>query len=463
MQQGLKYLLSNTLFALDLIGLNLLIFILLLFYQWPLSAFNINPYIQLWVMTNLIWVIVALAVGLYGSLLVLKFELFVKRTSQLYLIWVMLILLYLVVIREVAFSRTFILILLVCFPLILGVNRFSYFAIHKYVKKRGTYVSKIIIVGYNDMSKKLAKYFEEEGINTELIGFIEEPLNVHELSNYPILTNINNAIEIAKKMDVQEIFSTIMPEQNQAIYHLMHDAENNCVRFKIIPDFSVFLKKPVVVDYLSDMPVLALRGDPLEDMGNRIKKRILDLMVSTTVLLFILSWLIPLIAILVKLESRGPIFFRQLRSGKNDKPFFCLKFRSMRMNDAADQVSATRDDPRITKIGRFLRKSSLDEFPQFINVLFGEMSLVGPRPHMLKHSSEFSKMVAHYMSRQFLKPGITGWAQINSYRGEIRSQEEIEGRVASDLWYFENWTIWLDIRILFLTVYQVFAGHKNAY
>ena len=463
MQKGLKYLLSNALFALDLIGLNLLFFIILLFFQRSLSAFNFTPYIQFWMITNLIWIIISVAVGLYGSFLVLKFELFVKRTSQLYLIWVTLMLLYLVVIREVDFSRTFILFLLVCFPLILGMNRFSYFAIHKYIKKRGTYVNKIIIVGYNDMSKKLAKYFEDEGVNTELIGFIEEPFNVNELSNYPILTNINNAIEIAKKFDVQEIFSTIMPEQNNAIYHLMHDAENNCVRFKIIPDFSVFLKKPVVVDYLSDMPVLALRGDPLEDMGNRIKKRALDLLVSSTVLFFILSWLIPLVAILVKIESKGPIFFRQLRSGKNDKPFFCLKFRSMQINELADQQSATRDDPRITRIGRFLRKSSIDEFPQFINVLLGEMSLVGPRPHMLKHSAEFSKMVAHYMSRQFLKPGITGWAQINSFRGEIKSQAEIEGRVASDLWYFENWTIWLDIRIMFLTVYQVFSGQKNAY
>ena len=211
------------------------------------------------------------------------------------------------------------------------------------------------------------------------------------------------------------------------------------------------------------MPVLALRGDPLEDFGNRVKKRFLDIFVSGFVAIFILSWLIPLVALLIKLESKGPIFFKQLRSGKNDKPFYCLKFRSMCLNDQADELSATINDARVTKIGRFLRKSSLDEFPQFINVFLGEMSLVGPRPHMLKHSIEFSKMVAHYMSRQFLKPGITGWAQINSYRGEIKNQAEIEGRVASDLWYFEHWTIWLDIRILFLTVYQVFAGHKNAY
>lgn len=463
MQKGLKYLLSNALFAIDLLGLNIAVILLLLFYQRKLNSWDFTPYVPFWLVMNLIWVLTAVAVGLYGSMLVLKFELFVKRTIHLFLVWVMLMLFYLVIMREVNFSRSFILLVILFFFFSLFINRFLYFAIQKYIKKRGTYVNKIMIVGYNEMAKKLAKYFEEEGVNTELIGFVEEPLNVHELTNYPVLTNIDHAIEVAKQLDVQEIFSTIMPEQNEIIYHLMQDAENSCLRFKIIPDFSMFLKKPVVVDYLSDMPVLALRGDPLEDMGNRIKKRSLDLIVSATVLVCILSWLIPIIALLIKLESKGPVFFKQIRSGKNDKPFYCLKFRSMRLNESADQQSAIRNDPRVTKIGSFLRKSSLDEFPQFINVLLGEMSLVGPRPHMLKHSSEFSKMVAHYMSRQFLKPGITGWAQINSFRGEITCQAEIEGRVASDLWYFEHWTIWLDIRIMFLTVYQVFAGHKNAY
>ncbi len=463
MQKGLKYLLSNALFALDILGLNMSVLILLLFYQRTLDVFDFSPYLQFWLMMNLIWILISLTIGLYGSMLVLKFEQFVKRTMQMYLLWVMLMFMYLVIIREVSFSRSFILSLLVCFLLALGSSRFLYFSLQKFIKKRGTYVNKIMIIGYNEMAKKIAKYFEEEGINVEMIGYVEEPINVNELSNYPILAGIENTIEIAKRMDVQEIFSTIMPEQNRAIYHLMNDAENSCVRFKIIPDFSMFLKKPVVVDYLSDMPVLALRGDPLEDMSNRIKKRTLDVLVSTAVMLFILSWLIPLIATLIKLESKGPVFFKQLRSGKNDKPFYCLKFRSMYINETSDELSATKHDPRITRLGRFLRKSSLDEFPQFMNVLLGEMSLVGPRPHMLKHSSEFSKMVAHYMSRQFLKPGITGWAQINSYRGEIKNQSEIEGRVASDLWYFENWTIWLDIRIMFLTIYQVFAGHKNAY
>ncbi len=463
MQKGLNYILSNTLFGVDLFGLNCTMLFLLVYFQKTFIALNFDPYLQFWLLLNFSWLFISIITGLYGSSLVLKYEVFIKRTLQNYVFWSMTILLYLVIIREVNFSRRFILMLLFYFSIVLFLNRLFYFAIYHYIKKRTKYLNRVLIIGYNDLSKKLAKYFEEEGINTQLVGYIEDPSNIDELTNYPILSDLNHTIEIAKKYKVQEIFSTIMPEQNSSIYHLMNDAENSCVRFKIIPDLSMFLKKPVVVGYFSDMPVLALREDPLEDIGNRIKKRTVDLFVSAFVILFILSWLIPLIAFLIKIESKGPIFFKQQRSGKNDQPFYCLKFRSMQMNTTADELSATKNDPRVTRIGRFLRKSSLDEFPQFINVFLGEMSLVGPRPHMLKHSSEFSKNVAHYMSRQFLKPGITGWAQINSFRGEIKCQAEIEGRVASDLWYFENWTIWLDIRIMILTFYQIFSGHKNAY
>ncbi|HQY12897.1 MAG TPA: exopolysaccharide biosynthesis polyprenyl glycosylphosphotransferase, partial [Ferruginibacter sp.] len=203
--------------------------------------------------------------------------------------------------------------------------------------------------------------------------------------------------------------------------------------------------------------------EPLDDVGNRIKKRALDLVVSTLVIVFILSWLIPILGLLIMLESRGPIFFSQLRTGKNKSSFKCLKFRSMRSNKEADTKQATKNDSRVTAIGRFIRKTSLDEFPQFINVFKGEMSLVGPRPHMLKHTTDYSKVVEDYMIRQFLKPGITGWAQINGYRGEITNPEQIKMRVNKDLWYLENWSLWLDIQILFLTIYHVLRGNKNAF
>jgi putative colanic acid biosynthesis UDP-glucose lipid carrier transferase len=206
-----------------------------------------------------------------------------------------------------------------------------------------------------------------------------------------------------------------------------------------------------------------LRSEPLDDVGNRIKKRILDIVVSFLVIVFILSWLVPILGLLILIESRGPVFFSQLRTGKNKKPFYCYKFRSMRKNKDADFKQATVNDNRVTKIGKFIRRTSLDEFPQFLNVFKGNMSLVGPRPHMLKHTNDYSKVVDEYMVRQFLKPGITGWAQVNGYRGEITNPEQIQMRVNKDLWYLENWSLWLDIQILFLTVYQIFKGDKNAF
>ena len=344
------------------------------------------------------------------------------------------------------------------------INRFLYLGIRNYYKKSDHIFKKVLILGYNETAKKLAKYFEEDGINTQLIGFMEEEGNVHELTHYPVLSGIGNTLQVAKEMNINEIFSTITPEQNKDIYDLMFQSEKECIRFKIVPNLSVFITRDVHIEYFGELPILSLRSEPLDDVGNRIKKRALDLLVSTFVIVFILSWMIPILGLLIILESRGPIFFGQLRTGKNKQTFKCLKFRSMKANNKeADLKQATRNDSRVTRIGRFIRKTSLDEFPQFINVFKGEMSLVGPRPHMLKHTSDYSKVVDDYMIRQFLKPGITGWAQINGYRGEITNPEQIRMRVNKDLWYLENWSLWLDIQILFLTVYHVLKGNKNAF
>ena len=321
----------------------------------------------------------------------------------------------------------------------------------------------MIILGYNETAKRLAKYFEEDGINTQVLGFIEDDKNVHELSHYPIITDLGKTLQVAKEFDVAEIFSTITPEQNKDIYDLMYQSEKECIRFKIVPNLSVFITRDVHIEYFGDLPILSLRSEPLDDVGNRIKKRVLDIVISFLVIVLVLSWLVPILGLLILLESRGPIFFSQLRTGKNKKPFYCYKFRSMAVNKESDTKQATLGDSRVTRIGRFIRKTSLDEFPQFINVFIGNMSLVGPRPHMLKHTTDYSKIVDEYMIRQFLKPGITGWAQVNGYRGEITNPEQIQMRVSKDLWYLENWTLWLDIQILFLTGYQVFRGDKNAY
>ncbi len=455
--------LQITLILLDLLVLNLIYFLCQIILQKQAFSDSSSAYFNYWIVSNVLWVIPSFILRTYADKIILSFEHFTKRTVQVYLLWVTFVLFYLFFTFEFNISRVFIVSTIISFGFGLLLNRFIYLGIKNYYKKSDHIFKKVIILGYNDTAKKLAKYFEEDSINTQLLGFVEDSGNVHELTHYPVLANLENTLQVAKEMNINEIFSTITPEQNKDIYNLMFQSEKECIRFKIVPNLSVFITREVHIEYFGDLPILSLRSEPLDDVGNRIKKRALDIIISSFVIIFILSWLIPILGLLILLESKGPIFFAQLRTGKNKSTFRCLKFRSMRSNNDADLKQATKNDARVTRIGKFIRKTSLDEFPQFINVFKGEMSLVGPRPHMLKHTSDYSKVVDDYMIRQFLKPGITGWAQINGYRGEITNPEQIKMRVNKDLWYLENWSLWLDIQILFLTVYHVFKGNKNAF
>ena len=463
MNTPLKNYIHNTVIFLDLFFLNIILLSVHFIFNENTNWIISSVYREYWVLLNGSWIALTYILKTYSGGELNRFEFFIKRTAQVYLFWIIVVLFYLFFFRKFQISRGFVFITFLLFGFGLLLNRFLYLGIHIYLKKSNRLLNKVIIIGYNNTAKKLASYFSEEGLNIDLVGFTEENKNVNELSNYPILAEIKNTVAIAKKLDVQEIFSTIPPEQNQYIYTILHEAERDCIRFKVVPDFTSLIKTPVVIDYIRDLPILSLRRDPLDNIGNQIKKRILDVTVSFLVVIFILSWLIPLLGILILLESKGPIFFSQTRSGKNNKKFNCLKFRSMRINPDAETKQATKFDQRVTRVGKFLRKTSLDEFPQFINVLKGEMSLVGPRPHMVKHTSDYSKLVDKFMIRQFLKPGITGWAQINGFRGQITDNQQLKSRVTSDLWYLENWTIWLDIRILFLTIYKIVKGDENAF
>ncbi|HNG62440.1 MAG TPA: undecaprenyl-phosphate glucose phosphotransferase [Ferruginibacter sp.] len=455
--------LQITLILLDLLVLNSIFFVCQIIFQTHLLTNIANAYFNFWVVSNIFWIIPSFILRTYAGKIIITFEYFTRRTIQVYSFWILLLLFYLFFSFEVNISRLFIFTIIISFGVGLLINRFLYLGIRNYYKKSDHIFKKVLILGYNDTAKKLTRYFEEDGINTQIIGFVEDEGNVHELTHYPVLSGIGNTLQIAKDNDINEIFSTITPEQNKSIYDLMFQSEKECIRFKIVPNLSVFITRDVHIEYFGDLPILSLRSEPLDDVGNRIKKRALDLVVSSLVIILILSWMIPILGLLILLESRGPIFFGQLRTGKDKKTFRCLKFRSMRANKDADLKQATRNDSRVTRIGKFIRKTSLDEFPQFLNVFKGEMSLVGPRPHMLKHTDDYSQVVDDYMVRQFLKPGITGWAQINGYRGEITNPEQIRMRVNKDLWYLENWSLWLDIKIMFLTVYHVLRGNQNAF
>lgn len=463
MNRQFEQYLKITLIALDFIALNIVYIFLQVIFTNSIHFRSTDAYFKYLIIANLSWLLLAFFLRTYSANLIFSFEEFTKRTIQVFLIWIITILFYLFFTRELTISRYFTLSITIAFGFGLLVNKFIYLGILRYFRNSNFLIKKVIILGYNETAKKLAVYFEQDVLNTEIIGYIENEENIVELSHYPVLANINDTIRVAKELNVQEIFSTITPEQNKFIYDLMYQSERECIRFRIVPNLSLFITREVHIEYYGELPILSLRKEPLDDVGNRIKKRALDLVISLLVTIFILSWLIPLIGLLILIESGRPVFFRQLRTGKDKKPFYCYKFRSMKNNKDADLKQASRNDKRITFLGRILRKTSLDEFPQFLNVLRGEMSLVGPRPHMLKHTNDYSKVVDDYMVRQFIKPGITGWAQINGYRGEISNPEQIKMRVNKDLWYLENWTLWLDIRILFLTIYYVFRGDERAY
>lgn len=463
MNQQFDRYLQFTLITLDFIILNLVFITTKIFFGDKISIDSSDTYFRFLAVANTAWLILTFFLRAYAGTTIHSFEVYIKRTIQIFLAWVIVILFYLFFLRELSISRLFVLSVTGGFAVGLTSNRFIYLGITRYFKTSKFFNRKILILGFNETAKKLTSYLEQDGLNTEILGYIEDDENIHELSHYPIVSNIRNALHTAKEMEAHEIFSTIPPEQNKNIYDLMHQSEQECIRFRVVPDLSLFISRDVYIEYYGDLPILSLRKEPLDDVGNRIKKRALDLTVSVLVTIFILSWLIPLIGLLILLDSGKPVFFNQQRTGKDKKPFNCIKFRSMKPNPEANSKQATRDDDRITRLGRFLRKTSLDEFPQFINVLRGEMSLVGPRPHMTKHTDDYSEVVDDYMIRQFIKPGITGWAQINGYRGEITNDEQIKMRVEKDIWYLENWTLWLDIKILFLTVYSILRGDEKAF
>jgi putative colanic acid biosynthesis UDP-glucose lipid carrier transferase len=421
-----------------------------------------SKYINLWIAFNAAWMIASWFSNLYSQNNILTFEMFSRKTLRSYIYFLALIMLFIVLFKQEGLSRLFVMTVLISTGFVIFVNRLVYIVIAQYIRNREEFARKVIIVGYNEVSKRLVQQLEEDTLNTKIIGYCEDEQEVHELSTYPIVGNLQNIIEVSKQYQANEIFSTIAPDENDKIYELMQQADRACIRFKLVPNFDTFTRMPVHVDYFGSLPVLSLRKEPLDDIANRVRKRIYDFVISSLMIILVLSWMIPLIGLLIWLDSRGPIFFIQVRTGKDNQPFRCIKFRSMKVNKDSDMLQATKGDVRVTKFGKFLRKSSLDEFPQFLNVFTGSMSIVGPRPHMLKHTDDYSVVINKYMVRQFVKPGITGWAQINGFRGETRSVWEMERRVECDIWYLENWSLWLDTRIIFLTTYKLFVGDINA-
>ncbi len=351
---------------------------------------------------------------------------------------------------------------LIFLPLFLG-GKICFLLLRRSHRTRLMEYTRIVIVGAGPVGVELSQIMESKiSMGYRVVGFFDDKPGL-QAGHVRILGKVSDCISYVKEYNVKEIYCALPDRAIEKINKLMREADREMIRFKLVPDVKDYFKKHVNVRMLGHFPVISPRAEPLENIHNKVLKRGFDVIFSLIVFVFIMSWLVPLLALLIKLESDGPVFFKQWRSGKDNKPFWCWKFRSMRINSDSDQKQAVKNDDRITKIGAFMRSTSLDELPQFFNVLMGEMSVVGPRPHMIQHTAEYSGLIDQFMVRHFVLPGITGWAQVSGFRGETNEEGSMEARVEADIWYMENWSMLLDCKIAFLTLWQVLFSHKNAY
>jgi putative colanic acid biosynthesis UDP-glucose lipid carrier transferase len=331
-----------------------------------------------------------------------------------------------------------------------------YVFLKKYRLLYGGNFRNVVIVGNGKSAEELEHFFN----NNPDYGY-------HLIQIFNLKTNKKEELEACKNFvvahKIDEIYASLHSLTNNEIDDLIYFADNSLKTIKFLPDSKNTFLRNLAVEYYDYLPIISLRTIPLDVAVNKRLKRIFDIVFSLVVILGILSWITPIIAVLIRLESKGPIIFKQKRNGLNYEEFYCYKFRSMHLNPFADLEQVQKNDPRITKIGKILRKTSIDELPQFLNVLLGVMSVVGPRPHMVSHTEMYAKSVDKFMVRHFIQPGITGLAQINGFRGEVETETDIINRVKYDIFYIENWTMLLDIKIVFTTILNTIKGEKKAY
>ncbi len=315
-----------------------------------------------------------------------------------------------------------------------------------------------IIIGYNHQTKEFRDLLSKR----KDYGYIFKGF-FSKKPNKEVKGDLSELDIFLDKQNIDVIFCSLKENTDKEIKEIIDVANDHFIAVKFIPDTKEVLKRKHKFEYYDYFPVISIKKSPLDKPENRFVKRLFDIVFSLIVIVFILSWLYPLLWFLIKTDSKGPAIFVQKRNGINYKVFECYKFRSMRINKDSDIKQVTKNDSRITKIGNFLRKTSLDELPQFFNVLKGDMSVVGPRPHMVNENERFRKRVNKFMWRHYIKPGITGLAQVKGYRGEVVTNEDIINRIKFDLFYIENWSFWLDLKIILFTVINVLQGDKKAY
>jgi len=367
--------------------------------------------------------------------------------------------------KEVELSRRFVFMYTIILAPTLLLQKYLF---RKYLIKlriKGKNIRNVLIVGAGVVG---LRYFEliktTPHYGYRVVGFLDD--DQKELPNGLYLGEIEKLTKVINEFGVERVIIALPNSAAHLIDEVVRKCEQNTVRVYIIPDYFKAISTKYNISMFGPFPIIAVREEKINEFHWRLLKRAFDTGFSLILFITLFWWLWPIIGLAIKIDSRGPVFYKQVRWGRSNVKFSAYKFRSMKCCDEEnpDQFKqASKDDPRVTAIGRFLRKTNLDELPQFINILKGEMSVVGPRPHPEALNIDNKDNIQLYMIRHLVKPGLTGWAQVNGYRGETKETVLMEKRVEHDIWYIENWTPMLDFQIILTTVWNMLKGDPNAY
>lgn len=449
----------------DIVLLNLAIIFSLLILYHNLDRLDLKEVRTISLLSNVFWVVLLLYKDSYRIVRIERIESILMRAIRMILIHAALIVALIVVLKFSEISRLRLLSFYLMFFVFLFVSRVVFMKLLKYIRARGYNFKNVIIIGANDTGEHMRKILSKDlTYGYRVLGFFDDKVDPFAFISSPLLGGFDAIQDYISTENVDEMYIALHIDSIKTINYLTELCERYMVRIKFIPDFQLYTKsRKVEISFYENTPVLMLRKEPLEITSNLLLKKAFDLCFSLGVIVLIFPWLFPILMLLIKLDSPGPVFFRQERSGRDNQAFGCLKFRTMRVNASADTMQATLGDKRVTKIGAFLRRTNMDELPQFLNVFWGNMSVVGPRPHMLMHTEQYSELINNYLVRHYAKPGITGWAQVNGFRGETKELADMKDRVDYDIWYIENWSLILDFKIIFRTIFNVFEGQEKAY
>ncbi len=444
------------------------------FFFWWKVDFSDNRIFPIYI--NVVWLIIAYYTKIYFFNRNIKITKVVKQLIIQFVVYTLSVYAFFSWSKEEVHLTNLTLLLIKIYLAILIFRALYFSALRKYRIEGGNF-KKVIFIGSNGGLRPIVNFMmNRTDFGYKIMGFfsdLDNPKLTYDITSKALTKNGNGQIDYLGTIEdsfkyaidnnILEIYCSLSELSQEDIERILVFGDSNFIEIRLIPDNQNVLSKKMHLEYYGFVPVLSPRKLPFDKPLVKYSKRLFDIVFSLFVIVFVLSWLTPILYFFIKRESKGPLFFKQVRDGLKGDNFICYKYRSMGVNNRSEKDQTTKNDIRITKVGRFIRKTSIDELPQFINVLKGEMSVVGPRPHMLSQSKIFIGVVDNYMVRHFVKPGITGLAQVKGFRGEIEKDEDIIKRVKYDIFYIENWSFVLDINIILRTVLNVFLGEDKAY